>query len=130
MKKTIYAILALALLGTPGFAQAPKQTIKTIVNKAAKVAKKTSAKAAAKNAVNNVSSKQLKAILKTDLYSSKAAYNIHQQEVMGIMLNKELEQAQKMALLKAHNEQNALILKEWTETVTADRMRWAAALVR
>ena len=124
MRKIFCVILGLVLVETPCFAQISKQPAQTLVKEVAKLAKKTG------KHVPNISSKQLKAKLKLSILSSQMAQNAHQQKAMAIMLAQEADAAQKVALLKQLNEQDAPVLQEWTQTVTTDRLRWAAALVR
>lgn len=124
MKKTMCMLLGLMLLGAPCFGQAPTKTIKIVLDKAAQEAAKTSKRAV------NISSKQLKSQLKMSITSSQLAQSLHQQKVTAVMLEESLDYATKMAMLKQINAEDAKILKEWTETVTAERMRWAEALVR
>lgn len=124
MRKIFCVILGLVLVETPCFAQISKQPAQTLVKEVAKLAKKTG------KHVPNISSKQLKAKLKLSILSSQMAQNAHQQKAMAIMLAQEADAAQKVALLKQLNEQDAPVLQEWTQTVTTDRLRWATALVR
>ncbi len=124
MKKTMCMLFGLMLLGVPCFGQSPTKTIKLVLDKTALEAAKTSKRAA------NVSSKQLKSQLKMSITSAQLAQSLHQQKVTAVMLEESLDYATKMAMLKQINAEDAKILKEWTETVTAERMRWAEALVR
>lgn len=124
MKKTMCMLLGLMLLGAPCFGQAPTKTIKIVLDKAAQEAAKTSKRGI------NISSKQLKSQLKMSITSSQLAQSVHQQKITAVMLEESLDYATKMAMLKQINAEDAKLLKDWTETVTAERMRWAEALVR
>lgn len=126
MKKTMCVMLGLMLvMAAPCFAQAPKKVVKVVLDKSAAQAGKVS-----KRAAKNLSSKQLKSQLKMSIISSQLVQSLHQQKVTAVMVEESLDYATKQALIKQINEEDAKLLKEWTETVTAERMRWAEALVR
>lgn len=128
MKKILCICAGLMMVTAPCFGQASKKAVQVVVNQAAKKSGQVARKAA--NRAKNISSKQLKAQLKQNLITSQLANQIAQKNLAGVMLDQSLDNAQKKALIQKMNEENAAILKEWSEQITISRMRWAEALVR
>ena len=128
MKKILCICAGLMIVAAPCFGQASKKAVQVVVDNAAKKSTQVTKRAA--NRVKNVSSKALKAQLKSNIITSQLANQISQQTLAGVMANGSLEKAQKLALIKQLNEENAAVLKEWSEQITIARMRWADALVR